>query len=256
LSASSPNAPSRNEVDRLVRDAVHEFRTPLTVIREFASILAEGLCEPGVVSSEECAEAILGASGDLLDMIESFRAIAGVEGSIPDRRSCTTATVWEEVRPALVRRAEERGVRLEAEFDAGAAALDVDPKEVARALRGLVRSAIRSTPAGGRIRCWARRRNCASVAIGCLVEAPAVSDGDLLLFDLGEIGEGIERRSRICTFGLDLELSRVVAAANGGRLRLRRGPGGGRAWILSLPSAPAVAAGEGRRHVASAGTMP
>jgi len=253
LSASSPNAPIPNTVDRLVHDAVHEFHTPLTVIREFASILAEGLCEPGVVSSEECVQAILGASGDLLDMIESFRGIAAVESSIPERRSCAAATVWEEIRPALVRRAQPREIRLEADFHAGATPLDVDPKELARALRGIVRSAIRSTPAGGRIRCWARRRNRANVAIGCLVEGPAVSDGDLQLFELGEIGDGIERRSRICTFGLDLELARVVAAANGGRLRLRRGPSGGRAWILSLPAASTAAAGGGRRDAVKAG---
>ena len=248
MSASSPKA-----VDRLVRDAVHEFHTPLTVIREFASILAEGLCESGVVTSEECVEAILGASGDLLDMIESFRAIAAVEGATPRERSCTAATVWEELRPALARRAEERGVRLHAEFDAGAARLDVDPQDAARALRAVVRSAIRSTPAGGSVRCWARRRSKARVAIGCLDQGPAVSDLDLRVFERGEVGEGIQRRSRICTFGLDLELARSVAVANGGRLRLRRGCGGNRVWILAFPAASTAAAGEAGRRAVSTG---
>ncbi len=258
MSAPSPNAPNPNVArpnigDRLVRDAVHEFHTPLTVIREFASILSEGLCEPGVVTSEECVQAILGASGDLLDMIESFRGIAAAEHASPGR-SCTVAGVWDQIRPALARRAEQRGVRLQGEFDDGIA-LDVDPKEAARALRAVVRSAIRATPAGGSVHCWARRRSTANVAIGCLDRGPAVSDGDLSLFELGEIGEGIERRSRICTFGLDLELARVVAIANGGRLRVRRACGGGRAWILSLPAAPTAAAtGAGRRAVSAGRT--
>jgi hypothetical protein len=253
LSASNPKAPRPSIGDRLVRDAVHEFHTPLTVIREFASILSEGLCEPGIVTSEECVQAILGASGDLLDMIESFRGIAAAEGSSHEPRSCAVATIWQDIRPALARRAEERGVRLDAEIDAGAASLVSDPKEAARALRALVRSAIRSTPAGGRVRCWARRRSRAHVAIGCLDQGPAVSDADLRLFEVGEIGEGIERRSRICTFGLDLELARVVAIANGGRLRVRRACGGGRVWILSLPAAPTAAATDAGRRAVSAG---
>jgi signal transduction histidine kinase len=144
-------------------------------------------------------------------------------------------------------------VRLHADFEPEAAPIAVDPKAVARALRAVVRSAIRATPAGGDVRCWARRRSNAHVAIGCLDQGPAASDGDLRLFELGEIGEGIERRSRICTFGLDVELARAIATANGGRLRLRRGCGGNRVWILSLPSASTAAAGEARRHAVSAG---
>jgi signal transduction histidine kinase len=247
LSASSPNA-----VDRLIRDAVHEFHTPLTVIREFASILADDLCEPGVVTSEECVEAILGASGDLLEMIDSFRGIAAVEGASPDRRSCTASAIWEEIGPALAPRAAERGIRVEADFDA-AAPLDVDRRQVARALRGLVRSAIRSTPAGGRVRCWSRGRSSALATIGCLDGGPTLSPEDLRLFERGEIGEGLERRSRICTFGLDLELARVVALANGGRLRLRRGPTGGRACLLALPVARRAMTDDPDRRAVGAG---
>jgi hypothetical protein len=114
LNASNPSASSPNiGIDRFVREAVHEFHTRLTVIREFASILADGPCEPGVVTSEACVQAILGASGDPLDRIESFRGIATV-ASAPSRRSCAASTIWEDVRPGLAPRAEERGVRLEA----------------------------------------------------------------------------------------------------------------------------------------------
>jgi len=226
--------------ERLVHDAVHEFNTPLTVIREFASILADGLCASGVVTQEECVRAILGASGDLVDMFDSYRGIEAVRNGRPpaDRKPCSLPAIWEEARPAVERRAVERGVRLEADLDpvdAPLDSLDVDRRQVARALRCIIRAAIRSTPAGGRVRFRARRGKDGFVAFACLDGGPPLAPEDVRLFEQGEIGNGIERRSSVCTFGLDLELARAVAEANGGRLRLRSGPGGGRACLLFLP---------------------
>lgn len=223
--------------ERLVHDAVHEFNTPLTVIREFASILSDGLCAPGVVTQEECVRAILGASGDLLDMFESYRGIETVRAGATsaERRPYTLSAIWEELRPVLEARAADRGIRLDADIDPGAAPLEVDRRQVGLALRCMVRTAIRATPAGGRVHCWVRRRTNGFVAFGCLDGGSPLSQEDVRLFEQGEIGDGIERRSRVCTFGLDLELARAVAGANGGRFHLRAGPKGGRACLLFLP---------------------
>jgi signal transduction histidine kinase len=242
-------APIPSAGDRLIYDAVHEFNTPLTVIREFASILSEGLCAPGIVTSEECLSAIRGASGDLVDMLDSFRGIASLlsEDGRPERAPCSLSAIWGQVLPTVAPRAADRGVRLEADISPEVL-LDVDPRQVARALRCVVRSAIRATPVGGSVRCWARRRSQARVVFGCLDEGPDLSQDDVRLFRLGEVGEGFERRSRICTFGLDLELARVVAERNGGRMHFRRGPAGGRACLLVLPVArPNADAGRKRR---------
>ena len=251
--------PSTIAGDRLIHDAVHEFKTPLTVIREFASILEDGLCSPGVVTEKDCVRAIRGASGELLDMLESFRAVAAArfEAARTVRGPVSLAAIWDEIRPALASRAAERNVGLDAAIDPGASPLEVDGPQVARALRAVVRSAIRSTPAGGRVVCWARQRSRARLAFGCLDGGPALSPEDARLFEQGESGAGLERRSRICTFGLDLEFARVVAEQNGGKVRLRPAPGGGRACLVLLPvitAADVDASHESRRQVQSLGS--
>ena len=96
---------------QFVENVSHEFRTPLTVIREFTSIIRDGLDGPVTPKQVEHLEKVLHRTDDLAlmvdDMLDTSKLEAGLLGV--RHRPCRVADLIDNVRGLLKGRADSNG---------------------------------------------------------------------------------------------------------------------------------------------------
>ncbi len=104
---------------QFVDNVSHEFRTPLTVIKEYAAILQEGLVGGINAEQKDFLDIILSRVDDLglmvNDMLDTSRLEAGLLGM--KREEHHIAEIVDHIRPVLLRRAMGNGVSLSINFD-------------------------------------------------------------------------------------------------------------------------------------------
>ncbi|KKL28503.1 hypothetical protein LCGC14_2374510, partial [marine sediment metagenome] len=101
--------------ERFIDDVSHDFRSPLTVIQEFALIIADGLDGPVTPQQREHLAVITGAVGDLArmvdDLLDSSRLRAG--SLRVDRRGHHVEELIGRVRPIANSKAQRKGIKLQ-----------------------------------------------------------------------------------------------------------------------------------------------
>ncbi|MEQ8348823.1 MAG: CHASE2 domain-containing protein [Sneathiellaceae bacterium] len=133
----------------------HELRTPLNGVIGFADIMKQELFGPlGNAQYRAYADDIVGSGRKLLAMIENILEFSRAEQK-PQAATGGRSRVAEVV--AAVRRdlgptALAQRIDLEADLDAGPAALAVDPAALYQVLQNLVSNAIKFSSAGTRVR--------------------------------------------------------------------------------------------------------
>ena len=100
---------------QFVDNVSHEFRTPLTVIEEFSSILADGLAGPLNEDQKEYLGIILNRTDDLALMVDDMLDISKIEAGVlgVTRKNVLVSDVFDRVRITLERKAANSGVDLE-----------------------------------------------------------------------------------------------------------------------------------------------
>jgi CheY-like chemotaxis protein len=234
---------SSEEKTRFIRHVSHEFRTPLSSIIGFASLLQrEGEAVDPAVRAEYL-EIVLRNARHLLHVVNDLLNISKVEAGklevtlAPVRVPEVAAAVVTALGPA----AEERQIRLRLE-DAGAPPALADSGRLRQVLFNLLENAVKYSPPGAEV----------------VVRACAVEGG--VRVEVADRGPGISRRDqarlfkefsrvnppgmRVIGAGLGLALSRMLAEAMGGRIGVDSTPGQGSTFWIALPAATTpVAAG-------------
>lgn len=136
-----------------VDDVSHEFRTPLTVIREFTSILNDGLA--GEVSPEqhEYLETVLDRVDDLAMMIDDMLDVSKLDVGLVGirRRACSIAGILDHVGPVLLRKAASNRIAMTLPDDDALPEVFCDPDKIGRVIINLVVNAIKFSPEGSRV---------------------------------------------------------------------------------------------------------
>jgi two-component system sensor histidine kinase MprB len=218
---------------RLVADASHELRTPVTSLRTNAEVLRDA---HDLTESERAA-----LLGDVVAQAEELGEL--VTDIIELARDGDAGAAVEEVRlDRLVEEAVERaglyapGVAFETDLEP--CVVEAAPDRLGRAVNNLLDNAAKHSPPGGVVEVGVRageltvRDHGAGVAPA---DAPHVFD---------RFYRGANARGRPGS-GLGLAIVRQVAEAHGGTVAVDEAPGGGALFRLELPSRP-VAAGAGR----------
>lgn len=225
---------------RFIDNISHEFRTPLAVVKEYASLLHDGLLgDPNSEQSEFVS--IIGDRADDLanivdDLLESSRADAGL---ISIHRSETTlAQVVGRVRNTLEQKTGVRNIELALDYPDSLSSIYTDQDKTARILVNLVVNGIKYTDEGGQIRIWAKpHRDGHSLKI-------CVSNTGMG-FDDEEV-EGITRRfrdvsarpnSRTVGFGLGLNIANEFVDMCFGQMSLESIVGEGNTFSFTVPLA-------------------
>jgi signal transduction histidine kinase len=228
-----------NETARQFVDNVsHDFRTPLTVIREYASILDDGLSGPVNDQQREFLGIILQRVEDLALMVDDMLDVSRLEAGLLGlrRRAGRAADLVERARTTLECRAKAKGVRFETEVPHDLPSVYCDFDKIGRVLVNLAVNAIKFTPRGGHVTLRAKANGAGEVVLGVTDDGPGIhSDKLATIFErfkqAGDQPEGGREG-----FGLGLNIARELVHLNLGTIDVQSEPGLGSTFSFTLPT--------------------
>lgn len=227
-----------------VSNVSHELKTPLTSIRMFADMLAEG--RVGDRDRQRNYLQIISAeSARLTRLINNVLDFARMERGAPagERRPCDLVDVVQEVVNTCRPHLEAVHIPLSLEIEAGELLLTADRDALAQIMLNLISNAEKY---GGKeilVRARAEKNGAAGTTVACV--------------DVLDRGPGIPAKKRETIFqpfqrlddslasgvtgsGLGLTLARRMARAHGGDVTYSPRPDGGSCFTLTVPLQPAV----------------
>jgi PAS domain S-box-containing protein len=222
-----------------LRLASHELRGPLTVIRGFAAMLAQGALGD---LSDEAARAIaivLAKSDEANAIVDQLLETARIEeGRLTlrrerlDLRELVEGTA-QRLRPLLSARH-----RLDVDVPEAPVMIDVDRERVRTVVANLLDNALKYSPAGGLIRCVVRDHvESGEVSLEVSDEGIGIAADEMprLFTRFGRLVNA--ENSHIPGTGLGLHLSRELVRRHGGEITATSQPGRGTSFRLVLPRA-------------------
>jgi len=144
--------------ERLVRDLMHDLKTPLTSILGYARSIETFGGDKKL--RKEATETIVQEAKRLNQLLESMLTFDQLPGKQPgaDNR-CNLPRVVHEFRVLIRPIAEAAGVKFEADMDADIQSFPMDADDLHRVLTNLVDNAIRYSPKSGKVRLLIARQN-------------------------------------------------------------------------------------------------
>ncbi len=223
-----------------VDNVSHEFRTPLTVIKEYASLVKDGVV--GAVSDEQkqMLSVVEDRADDLNTMVDDMLDVSKLEAGLLgiDRKNCQVAEILAHVWPALERKAAVKGVQLDFDVDPLLPAVFCDPENAGRVLINLTTNAIKFCGQPGRV--WL---NCHGELDGTGVTLSVSDNGNginsenqrAIFRRFKQLGESI--RSSTKGFGLGLNIAKELVELNLGEITVESQIGRGSTFSFTLPPA-------------------
>ena len=228
------------EVSRMQSDFVsavsHEFRSPLTSIRQLSELLAEGRV-PGQERRQIYYETLVRESTRLQRLVEALLNFGRMEAGVRKYRfeEMDAASLVEKVVGEFAPQVAATGRHIELEAAAGVCPIDADPEALSVALRNLVDNALKYSP------------GCPTVWVQWGAENAHVA---IRVRDRGVGIPAFERRAIFRKFfrgtaaatanvkgsGVGLAMVRHIVAAHGGEISVVSEPGEGSTFTILLPA--------------------
>ncbi len=226
------------QAHRFVDDVSHEFRTPLAVIKEFGSIIADGLAGPVTQEQGQYLGILDNAVSDLNQLVEDFLDSSKLRGGRlrVERRPRTIDEIFARIRPGLLKKAASRSIAVVERIDANLPQVFADDEKVRRVIMNLATNAIKFSPEGSRIELWARQPLEGGVEVGVTDQEPGLAPGDLKqLFERFRQLPSAGAPS-LKGFGLGLNIARQLVWLNLGWMRVVSELGRGSTFSFTLPA--------------------
>ncbi len=224
---------------RFVDNVAHEFRTPLTVVQEFTSIIADGIGGPVTADQAEYLGIIGSAAGDLTrlvdDLLDSSKLKAGTLRV--DRRSHSVSDIVEGIWPMIRSKADTKGIELICRIDPDVPEVLADREKVGRILINLAVNAVKFSPEGSTVTVWARPAETGGVRVGVTDQGPGMSDEEsAVIFErFTQVGDVMAASAK--GFGLGLNIARELAWLNLATIEVDSRVGEGTTFSVQLPRA-------------------
>lgn len=209
----------------------HELKTPLTTIKEGASLLLDEACGPLTERQRRLLTIVTEESNRLAGMVHSILSLSRMEAGMT-----TYAFAAGRVGPLVTQAvneimpyAEAKGIRLEVRAGEGLPLCRLDGERILDVLRNLLGNAVKFTPAKGRVE----------------VAADMVNGG--LEVSVSDTGPGVPAERRQAIFdkyqstdqkkgtGLGLAIVKHIVAAHGGKVWVESASGEGSRFVFWLP---------------------
>jgi signal transduction histidine kinase len=225
--------------DEFLSHVSHELRSPLTAVRQFVTILLDGLAGEVNPEQHQYLEVTLRNVKQLQSMIDDlFEVTGGETGKLRIELQCTSAS--ESVVYAvntLQGAAAAKGITLSSDVECGLPSVYADPTRVRQILVILIDNAIKFTPANGAVK----------IQVRILEEDP-----NRLVLEVSDSGEGIspEMTERIFErlfqaadlgiagrkgLGLGLYICKDLVTRQGGHIWVKSKPGRGAVFSVTFP---------------------
>jgi len=223
---------------QFVDNVSHEFRTPLTVIREYAAAISEGLTGPTNEKQNEYLRTILIRVDDLTVMVNDLLDVSRIEADLlrTSRRTCRVTEVVERVQSILERKAANAEIPFEVDLEPGLPLVYCDPEKIGRVLINLVVNAVKFSSPGSPVRVSARLQpGGAEVLLGVTDHGPGIAREHLeAIFERFNQIDGNVRRSTK-GFGLGLNIVRELVGLNFGSVTVESELGRGSTFSFTIP---------------------
>ena len=221
---------------QFVDNVSHEFRTPLTVIREFSSIIRDGLVGPVTEKQSHHLEKILHRTDDLSLMVDDMLDISKLEAGLLAvwRRPCQAAELIANVESTIQGRADSRKITFTTEIASNLPDVYCDEEKARRVIINLAINAVKFTPEGGTVKLWARKKG-DDVQIGVADSGPGISAENLqeIFGRFRQVDTGIHCSTK--GFGLGLNIAKELVRLNLGQIDVASTPGHGSTFSFTLP---------------------
>jgi signal transduction histidine kinase len=226
-----------DDAHQFVDDVAHEFRTPLTVIREFAAIMNEGLV--GDLNDDQrhylrviCAR-VDDLNGLVNDMLDLSRLEAGLMSAA--RRECSVQDVIERVETVLTRRALASRVEFKVEVEENLPKIYCDAEKIGRVLINLAINAFKYGGEKGGVTLWIRHSpESGQIAMGVTDNGPGIPPDKLdMIFE--RFKQAGRLRDTAKGFGLGLNIVRELVDLNLGEVSLKSILGQGSTFSFTVP---------------------
>ncbi|MBA3996334.1 MAG: hypothetical protein C0489_06855 [Candidatus Accumulibacter sp.] len=227
---------------RFLRHVSHELKTPLTALREGASLLADGTAGPLAPAQGEIVAILQHKSLQMQRMIERLLAVQREMGGGGDGGGLGRLRPERLLLGELIEGVVEEH-RLAANARSLGFSLDLqkvgvmgDPRKLATVIDNLLSNAIKHSPAGAIIglRLW---REDKSACVEIVDQGPGVAEADRdSIFDWFYKGAA-PPGDQLAGSGFGLAIAREFALAHHGSLELMSGGGPGATFRLTLPLA-------------------
>lgn len=224
---------------RFVEDVSHEFRTPLAVIKEFTSIISDGIGGTPSPAHAEYLQFISEATDSLTGLVEDFLDSSKLRAKTlrVDRRPHTVGELLGPIRPIIEKRAAVKSIRIEEDLGDCSLELFADVEKVRRVLVNLVVNAVKFSPAESTVTISARAAGTDLLEISVADEGPGVAPEEMqTIFERFE-QTATSRHATAKGFGLGLGIAMDLVRLNLGTMDVGSAPERGSVFRFTLPRA-------------------
>jgi len=223
---------------QFVDNVSHEFRTPLTVIKEFVTLVRDGSYGELNSRHREILEIINDRVDDMAIMVEDMLDVSRLEVGLLSvwRRDSKISQIIDHVCPALERKAAVRNISFEVSVDPDLPSVYCDRDKIGRVIVNLATNALKFCDEGGSVKLWAKP-GCdgSEVVVGITDDGPGMAPENLRkIFDrfnqVGMAGRGATRG-----FGLGLPIVKELVALNLGEMEVQSELGTGSCFSFTVP---------------------
>ena len=224
---------------RFVDNVSHEFRSPLTVIKEFTSIILDGLAGDISGQQRDYLKIVINRADDLAVMVDDMLDISKLEvGALSVARTqCRVEQIIERIIATLETKAAARNVTFSVEIDPSLPHAYCDAEKIGRVIINLVINALKFSDAGGHTKLTVFPRAEKSEIVFCITDdGPGISPENLQ-----EIFERFKQvngnvRTGAKGFGLGLNIAKELVHLNFGEIVVNSELGKGSSFTFTVPS--------------------
>ena len=223
---------------QFVDNVSHEFRTPLAVIKEFSSILADGLAGEVNSDQKEYLGIVINRVDDLAVMVDDMLDISKLEAGLLGvvRQETSPDAIFEDVRTTLERKAAANDATLTIAIDPALPFVYCDAQKIARVIINLAVNAFKFSGEGGEVSVWASHEpENSQIIVGVTDNGPGIAPENVqTIFDrFKQVGGDIRASTK--GFGLGLNIVRELVHLNFGDIALESGLGIGSTFTFTIP---------------------
>jgi hypothetical protein len=232
---------------QFVDNVSHEFRTPLTVIKEYAALMREGAAGDVNEEQQRMLNVLVDRADDLNTMVDDMLDVSRLEAGLLGawRKNCRVIDLVRHVLPELERKAAVRGVSLETAVDENLPPIYCDDEKAGRVIINLVVNAIKFCRDPGVVRLWAEEsRRPKEVVIGVTDNGVGIDERNrnTIFKRFKELRTDVRRSTK--GFGLGLNIAKELVELNLGVMRLESKVGQGSTFSFTIPLADPVEVSE------------
>jgi two-component system sensor histidine kinase GlrK len=209
----------------------HELRTPITTIKEGASLLLEGTCGSTTEKQSRLLTIITAESSRMTSLVNSILDLSKMESGMMEYNfeSKSIQPLIEQVTNEIIPYAEAKKIHVGSSVNADLPLCRMDSERILDVLRNLVGNAVKFTPENGHITITANLQK-SGLEVSISDSGPGIPNDKLSI-----IFEKYESSDQKKGTGLGLAIVKHIVTAHGGKVWVESNLGYGSKFIFVLP---------------------